>query len=542
MLNKKGWLILAVFVFGIQAVVFQDKYFEIIKNMEIYTNVYKELNKSYVDEIDPSELMRTGVDAMVKSLDPFTNYISSTQVEQYRIQNQGRYEGLGIKVIIIDGEITVAQIIEGSPANLAGVEVADRIVQINNEQIKGLTLDEVNKIMEGSPKSNLEFIIQRPGEKDEKQLIVSRDEYNISNVPVAELVKDDFAYINLTTFTENATSNIRSAITKLKKENPSIKGIILDLRNNGGGLLKEAIGISNLFVEKDSDIVATKGKIVELDKNYKAMLDPYDPDTPIAVLINDRSASASEIVSGVIQDYDRGILIGQRSYGKGLVQQTVDVGYSNKIKLTTAKYYIPSGRCIQSVRYENGEPVTIPKEERTAFKTKNNRTVYDGGGVAPDVIMDRAPKIPLIEALNQQHMIFKYVTQYLAKNPTIEHELSYAFTEYDAFLSFLKKNDFKYVSKGMKTLMDLETELIENGLDQSTNKSLLDIKNQIATFETSSFEKHKNEIIDAIEEEIITRKFFEKGRIRRSLNEDVEINKAIQLLSDKEAYTQIISK
>ena len=348
---KYGLLAIAVLLIGASATIAtNDKYFEIVKNIEIFSNVYKELNKNYVEDIDPGQLMRIGIDAMVSSLDPFTNYISESQVESYRINAQGRYEGLGILVGSIDKSVTITDVTEGGPADEAGLKVADLILEVNGVNVVGKSDEEVNQIMRGAAGTNVDIKVKRPTTNKTLDVSVARDQFNSPNVPVYEILDGNIAYVSLTTFTQDASKNITKALKKLEKQtDEEFEGIILDLRSNGGGLLREAIAVSNIFIDKNSPIVSTKGKVRDRDQSYDTRVDPYDTETPLTVLINKKSASASEIVSGVMQDYDRGVLIGQRSYGKGLVQNTQEVGYNSRVKLTTSKYYIQSGRCIQSL-------------------------------------------------------------------------------------------------------------------------------------------------------------------------------------------------
>lgn len=518
----------------------QDKYFEIIKNVELFTNVYKELNEEFVDEIDPSELMRTGIDAMVGSLDPFTNFITSSQYERYRIERQGKYEGIGIIVRYVDGLVTVAELAEGGPAQKAGLVVGDQIVSINNESVRNKKAEEVNQIMRGAPGSNIALKLIRPGAEDQFDLTISRDEYDVPNVPVFEMISGNIAYVKLTTFTEDAGKNVKNALVNLKKDH-DVKGIILDLRYNGGGLLREAVALSNVFIEKDNHIVSTRGKVIENDRSYNTLKDAFDSSTPLAVLINNKSASASEIVSGTIQDYDRGVILGQRSYGKGLVQNYKKIGYNSQMKLTTAKYYIHSGRCIQSVKYENGEPVDIPLEKRSEFKTNNGRIVHDGGGVLPDIILDKKQESDFVSALEKQGVIFKFVTNYLLKNPKVEDEKTYTFSAYDEFVNYAKKSDFIFEKKSEAIINDLKAQLKEENLSANTEKQINGLLAVLENDKKDDFIEFKDVIIRKIEDDIITRTFFEKGKIRRNLRHDHEVQEAVKVLKDASRYAEILN-
>ncbi len=536
-------LVILCLGFGISAkLVNNDKYFEIIKNIEIYSNVYKELNKNYVEDIDPSVLMRTGIDAMVGSLDPFTNYISETQVVRYQLNTQGRYEGIGILVGNINGEVTITEVTEGGPAQIAGIKAADKILAINGSSVIGKSDDEVNQIMRGAPGTDIQIRVERPGEDKPLDMNVSRDQVNIPNVPVAELLDGDIAYVSLTTFTQQAAANIEKALRKLQKELGSdLQGVVLDLRNNGGGLLREAIAVSNLFVDKGNLIVTTKGKVRERDKSYSTMKNGYNIEVPVTVLINKSSASASEIVSGVIQDYDRGVLIGQRSYGKGLVQNTQEVGYNSRVKLTTSKYYIPSGRCIQSVEYENGEPVDIEEAKRSKFKTINGRTVLDGGGVKPDVVIKKPAKSEFVQALMKDHMIFKYVTNYVLEHTSIDSAATYRFADYDKFVAFCKSKNYSFISKSEKAVEKLQKELNGISLEEKSSTAIESVKNLIAEDKADDYAEHKDVLIDLIEEEIIGRYYYQRGKILNNLNSDPEVQEAISILRDTDRYDAILN-
>ncbi len=541
---KYGILALVILLVGASAtIVTNDKYFEIVKNIEIFSNVYKELNKNYVEDIDPGQLMRIGIDAMVSSLDPFTNYISESQVESYRINAQGRYEGLGILVGTVDKAVTITDVTEGGPADEAGLKVADRILSVNGVNVIGKSDEEVNQIMRGAAGTNVKMSVERPTTKKKINVSVARDQFNSPNVPVYEILDGNIAYVSLTTFTQDAAKNIKSALMKLENEaEEEFEGIILDLRDNGGGLLREAIAVSNLFVDKGKLIVSTKGKVRDRDQAYETRQDPYNTTAPLTVLINKKSASASEIVSGVMQDYDRGVLIGQRSYGKGLVQNTQEVGYNSRVKLTTSKYYIPSGRCIQSVEYENGEPVDIPDDKRSPFKTTTGRTVLDGGGVSPDIKLEEPNKSDFVKALLKEKVIFKYATSFVAQHDSIEAADQYRFKEYDKFVKFVKDSGFDFVSKSDKNLELLVKELEKTGLTSETESSITSIKNVINKDKADDFNENKEILIDLIEEEIINRYYYQKGKIRSSLNSDVEIKKAISIMRNASEYAKILGK
>ncbi|NRB63813.1 MAG: S41 family peptidase [Saprospiraceae bacterium] len=387
----------------------------------------------------------------------------------------------------------------------------------------------------------MNITVERPGIEAPIQITLTRGEINVPNVPYAGLIgtNADIAYVNLSTFTQRAGRNVGNAIRKMKIENPQIQGIVLDLRGNGGGLLSEAVNLSNLFIGRDEIVVTTKGKMKEWDRSFKTRNASLDEELPLVVLINDRSASASEIVSGVIQDYDRGVLVGQRSYGKGLVQNTKDIGYNAKIKLTTAKYYIPSGRCIQSVEYENGEPVDIPDYKRAIFKTRNGRDVLDGGGVAPDVKLDRKDNDPIIQSLVQNNLIFDFVTEYANSITIPDTVIDLQFDDYSAFLTFIADKSVQYETQTEKLMDNLSDAAKEEGYD--INSQLSELERQIKTKQMAIIKAKEDVIIDLIEKELAGRYFYQEGKVRIGLRNDAEVQEAIKLLKNQEAYQNILN-
>jgi carboxyl-terminal processing protease len=363
---------------------------------------------------------------------------------------------------------------------------------------------------------------------------------SVPNVPYSGMVSDNVGYVALTTFTREAGRNVGNALKKLKEENENLKGIILDLRGNGGGLLAEAVNVSNVFIPKSSLIVTTKGKVKDWDRSFKTLNKPIDEDINLAVLINHGSASASEIVSGVIQDFDRGVLIGQRSYGKGLVQNTRDIGYNSKVKMTTAKYYIPSGRCIQSVEYMEGEPADIPDDKRAKFKTQNGRQVLDGGGVSPDIIIDEDADSDILKTLSNKHLIFKFVTEFVLKNESVSSVEEFNFTDWDGFVQYLAKNNFDYNTESEKLLKELKGQAEKDGYIVTADIETLE--NKIIEAKKNDLNNNKEAIIDMIEKEIASRYFYEKGKIEIGLRNDIEIKQAVSLLNNDTEYKKALNK
>jgi carboxyl-terminal processing protease len=517
-----------------------DKYFEMIKNLEIFTDLYMELNTNYVDELDPGRLMRTGIDAMVGSLDPYTNYISESDIEGYRFQVEGKYRGIGAEMEKIGDYLVITELYKDQPADQAGLKPGDRILAVDGQDAKGRSREQLEDILRGFPGTTARIQIQRPGESSPSTLTLTRGDVQVPNVPYYAEIEGDVGYVNLTTFTQDAAANVRRAIAELKAENPDLKGIVLDLRWNGGGLLREAVDIVGIFVERGQPVVSTRGNVKEWSKAYQTTVQPLDTEMPVAVLINKRSASASEIVSGALQDLDRAVIIGQRSYGKGLVQNVMDLDYNSKVKITTAKYYIPSQRCIQSVEYENGEPVDIPDERRAKFKTQAGRTVLDGGGIAPDIRLDALTDEGIVKAIvEEEYLLFDYVTEWTLDHPAIDSVESFRFTEFDDFEAYLAQRDFSYVSPAERELRAALEEAKAEGLDVEAEFAALQAR--IDAIQADELRKHEKELIDMIEKEIAGRYFYKVGTVRMGLRNDAEVAEAVRILNDPAAYQRILS-
>ena len=516
-----------------------DKYFEIAKNIEIFANVYKEINANYVDETDPSKLMKAGIDAMLNTLDPFTNYISEVQIENYRLAIEGKYNGIGARAKKIGDYVTITEVYKDYPAFKAGLQIGDQVLAVNGLDAKGKDSEDLYQIMRGMPKSEVQVTIMRPGSKEKLNLKLVRDEVNIPNVPYSGMVNENIGYIILNTFTENAGKNVQDAFKKLKAENPGLKGIIFDLRENGGGLLHEAVNVCNTFLPQGQLIASTRSKIRETDQSYKTNSNAVDELIPLVILINKNSASASEIVSGTMQDLDRGVLIGQISYGKGLVQNTKDVGYNAKVKLTISKYYIPSGRCIQSSKYENGVKVHLPDSLRSAFKTRNGRVVYDGGGVDPDIEMKEADHPEIVQKILDQNMLFNYCTDYSLKNPPPADPKTYRFNEVEDFINYLKKNQFDDLSPLEMKLKELETEA-QKSKTKELDQEIAAIKKDLNEKQWLDIEEHKELLRNLIEEELTGRVFYEGGRLLCRLQHDPLVKEAISVLNNTNRYQSIL--
>jgi carboxyl-terminal processing protease len=518
----------------------QSRYFDISKNLEIFAKAYKEINHSYVDELDPGKLMRQGMDAMLGGLDPFTNYISETDVEGYRIQSDGKYNGVGASGKQIGDYVVITDIYENSPAQKAGLKVGDMLLSIDGQSAKGRTEAQVTSFLRGFPGTEAELVVRRPGETKDLKIKLKREEVIIPNVPHSGMVAKDIAYINLTVFTQDAARNISEAFRDLKNKNPEMKGLILDLRENGGGLLNEAVHIINLFVPKGELAVSMRGKVPEWDQTFKTLETPVDTEIPVVILVNKHSASASEVVSGGLQDMDRAVVMGQRTYGKGLVQNTRELGYNARIKLTTAKYYTPSGRCIQSVRFKNGEPVDIPEAERGQFRTRKGRIVFDGGGIKPDVVLPRDTNSGVVKALLDQNVIFDYVTEWALKNPKPDSIETFNFSDWEGFVRFTAAKKFDYETHSEKKLKELRELVQREGLPLEADLNSMDQK--IKNDKKDDLTQKKALIIREIEQEIIGRYFFERGKVRKQLKNDPEVEAAVKLLNTPTEYKKILGQ
>ncbi|MFT7121880.1 MAG: carboxyl-terminal processing protease [Neolewinella sp.] len=533
-----GVAILAFLVFTAATVnPVNDKFFEIMKAIEVYTNVYKEVNTYYVDDIEPNKLMRTGIEAMVSSLDPYTNYISETDVELARLRQSGKFQGIGAKIEYIEGLPTILTLYKDQPADKAGIKTGDRLLEIDGRQTAGYNREQLEEIMRGFPGTTMEITVERPG-VGKKNLELLRGDVSIPNVPYSGMLANDVGYVALTTFTQQAAKNVRDAVVALRADNPEMKGVVIDLRNNGGGLLNEAVDIVNIFVPKNELIVTTKGKVRDWDRSYKTKGNPLDLELPVAVLINDRSASASEIVSGSLQDLDRAVLIGQRSYGKGLVQNIMETGYGSRVKITTAKYYIPSQRCIQAIEYRDGKPFDIPAAERAVFKTRSGREVLDGGGVAPDINLPVLGGKAITQGLLDEFVIFDFVNEWVTTHETIDSVADFRFQDWAKFEAFLQRGDYEYTSKAEKALETALEQAKEEGF--KVTEQLMAVQAQVEKEQLAAIQSYKAEIVSIIEKEIAGRYYYQRGEVQMGLRNDREVQEAISVLNDPERYAKLL--
>jgi carboxyl-terminal processing protease len=517
------------------------RFFDIAKNLDIFATLFKEVNTYYVDEVTPSKLMRSGIDAMLKSLDPYTNYIPEDDIEDFRTMTTGQYGGIGANIgKRADGKTIVQLPYEGYPAQKAGLLAGDEIVEIDDVNIEKKSASEVNKLLRGAANKAVKLDVRRFGTDKLLAVEIIRDKIQIENVPYYGMVTADIGYLQLAGFTMEAGREVRTAIGKLKEL--GARKIIFDLRDNPGGLLNEAVNISNLFVPKGNDIVSTKGKLQERNRVYKALDEPLDLETPLVILTSSTSASASEIVAGVMQDYDRAVLIGERTFGKGLVQETRPLSYNSQLKVTTAKYYIPSGRCIQAIDYshrnEDGSLGKIPDSLRVAFKTAAGRVVYDGGGVSPDIEVKEKEPSDIAKTLEAQGYIFDFATRYRVSNPSIaktkEFQLSDA--DYQLFVAFLADKDVSYSTSVEQTVEDLIKKAKDDKHFEDIKSDIALIKKKISHNKANDLLRFKPEIREMLEQEIASRYYFQKGVIEASFDDDENILAAINVLNSPDKF------
>lgn len=549
-LNRKikSWSIALLLLAGTSlSFSFKDEFFEISRNIDIFVSMYRELDMYYVDEIKHGEIMKNGIDAILESLDPYTNYIPESEIEDYRFMTTGQYGGIGSMIGQKGDYVVVTDPYEGFPAQKADLRAGDVILEIDGKSVKGKKTDEISKILKGQPDTQVKLLIRRPGEANTIEKTITRAEIKINSVPYFGMLDDEVGYIKLTGFTENASQEVKTALLELKNKN-NAKSIVLDLRGNPGGLLNEAVDIVNLFVDRGIEVVTTKGKVKEWDKSYKAQNAPVDTQIPLVVLVNSGSASASEIVSGSIQDLDRGIVIGQRTFGKGLVQTTRPLSYNSQLKVTTAKYYIPSGRCIQALDYshrnEDGSVGKVPDSLVTLFKTKKGRVVADGGGVSPDLAIDPEELSNITQSLLTKQLIFDYATEYRSKNPTIAPAKTFKLTdaEYDAFVAWLSDKEYDYITDSEKSLDKLKEIAIKEEYFDGMKVEFEALKKTLIHDKEADLKKFKREILELLQDEIVSRYYYQKGRIENAFGYDPDVVKAVEALRDKAVFDKIMSK
>jgi carboxyl-terminal processing protease len=519
-------------------------YFEITKNIRIMSAVYDKLNAYYVDEPQPGELMKKAIDAMLQSLDPYTVYIPQSNIEDYRYMTTGQYGGIG-SLIQSHGEyIVISEPYEGSPAQKAGLKAGDILLEVDGKSVVGKTVSEMSAFLKGGAGTELTVKFKR--EEEIKTVTFKREEIKVPDVPYYGMIDENIGYVKLNSFTNTASTEVGKALRSLK-DSSGMKQLIFDLRGNGGGLLHESVNIVNFFVSKGELIVSTKGRIEEINREYKTTNLPYDLNMPVVVLIDDYSASASEIVSGSLQDLDRAVIIGQTSYGKGLVQQTKDIEFGSMVKLTVAKYYTPSGRCIQKLDYshknKDGKAEEIPDSVLVSFKTRNGREVKDGRGVDPDIKIETPYFSVLTTELIKNHHIFDFATLYYRTHSAISSPKKFNLTEeeYADFKNFVMKKEVDYTTNSKDGLKQLVKIAEEEKYYEDSKKEFEALMKKLTPNLESDLERYKEEIIAILEEEISSRYYYSKGRIIIALRHDEDITEAVKVLNDKDKYASILA-
>jgi len=540
-MKKKIIIPIIALIIGVSSVSFKSDFFEIAKQIEIFTDLFKELNMNYVDETNPADLMDSAIEGMLADLDPYTKYWTEQEVEDARINKSGDYSGIGATVRSQKDKMIIIEPRKGYPADKAGLKAGDEILKIGDITVADVEGDP-GDLLKGAPNSQVEITYTRQGKI--ASTTIKRSAVEIDAVPFSKLIDDNTGYIVLTKFNQKASAQVKQALVNLKSEGAT--KIILDLRGNGGGLLSEAINICNLFLPKGSLITTTKSVVKKYNKKYITKQEPVDTEIPLVVLVNGRSASASEIVSGGLQDYDRAVVVGARTFGKGLVQRPKPLTYGTSVKITISRYYTPSGRCIQALDYwnrdEEGNAVRTDKEDYNEFTTKNGRTVYDGGGVLPDIQISSATLSPITTALLKDNAIFEYATKYYYKNQYSDMtEFNWNTSDYQDFKSFLKTSGFSYETDTEKAFKKALDQAKEDNLESDVKASYTQLNNAILKAKEKAIDDHKDQIENLLIDEIVKRYFYRSGLYEYQLINNKEIKEAMAVLDDSKRYRKILN-
>ena len=519
--------------------------FEISKNIEIYVDVMRQLNQNYADNIQPGDLNKTAIDAMLRKLDPYTIYVPESQLEDFELMTKGEYGGIGALIQKQDEFVVITEPYEGFPAEKAGLRAGDKIIAIDGEAAEGKNSGQVSEKLKGTPGTDIVITVQSYGQTEQRDVTLVREKVKIPNIPYYGMLNENIGYVSLIQFNQNSAAEVRKAYAELKSNN-DMTGFVLDLRGNGGGLLNEAVDIVNMFVPKGTKVVTTRGKLKENVQEHKTRNSPVDTKIPVVVLVNENSASASEIVAGAIQDLDRGVVIGERTFGKGLVQNVVPLPYNSKIKITVAKYYIPSGRCIQAIDYfdknANGRPDKIPDSLITAFETKGGRTVYDGGGIEPDIKLAPMQFSQITGDLYAQNYLFNYVNEFCLIHDSIAAPADFEITEemYIEFKEWIEGQDFNYKTETENMVESMRGSAEREGYLAAIQPLLDSLDQAIVEDKKHDIERNKDEISELIRLETVTRYYYQKGKLIATLKDDPDIDKAIEVTTDKTLYSSIL--
>lgn len=522
----------------------QEDYFEMNKAIEIFGSVFKNLHSNYVDEINSGDLVKTAIDAMLSKLDPYTNFYPESDIENVKLQLLGQYGGIGALIHAQGNKILISEPYENLPAHKAGLKAADVILKIDGESCEGKTVSQVSEKLRGQAGTDVRLTMERDGKQFEKT--IKRQEIQLPNVSYYSMLGNQTGYIKLDEFTKDAGKNVLEAYKKLKAQGAN--KLVLDLRGNGGGLLNEAVNIVNIFVDKGQTVVSKKAKNTEKNVTFKTTQKAFDADVPLVVLIDAYSASASEIVAGSLQDLDRAVIVGQRSFGKGLVQTVIPLIYNTQMKVTESKYYIPSGRCIQAIDYanrdENGRATKIPDSLKTAFKTKNGRTVYAGSGIEPDVYIEPVYASNIAISLISKSICFNYATEFVKKHPTIAPAKDFVLTDeiYEDFVNFIKDKDYSYTTASEKAVEELLSTAEKDKVSPQTIDEIKRAKDLLMADKQNDIYKFKDEIKELLKSEIVSRYYYQKGRTEVALKNDTELDRSVEILNNTKEYKKILSK
>jgi carboxyl-terminal processing protease len=523
----------------------QSNGFEEIKSMELMDLIFQQLETNYVDEIKPGEMSKTAIDAMLKQLDPYTVYYHESNMEDYRMMTTGQYGGIGALIRKMGEYTFIAEPYEGKPAQLSGAIAGDKILSIDGKDMKGKPSDEVSDALRGPKGSTIELKVERAGQ--EKTISITRDEIKLADVPYFGMLNNGTTgYIKLNGFTQTASAEVISAYGKLKQQ--GMTSLVLDLRGNGGGLLIEAVKIVNVFVKKGQTVVTTKGRIPEENRTYSTSADALDLTIPLVVLVDGGSASASEIVSGSLQDLDRAVIIGENSYGKGLVQRTFDLKYGSKIKLTISKYYTPSGRCVQRLEYYDKEledkPKAIADSLLKTFTTANGRKVIDGRGIEPDIVVEKDDYSRLLLMLVSNNVIFNFATDYQRSHESIAPAKTFKLSpeDYAAFKAYALKQEFTYSTASEEQLQRMKKTAEDEGYFEDIKSDYEQLLSKVTPSKERDLDKFKDEISEILSSEIVSRYYYQNGRAEQAFQFDKDIQKAIEVLSDIKRVNTILGK
>ncbi|MEI6576969.1 MAG: S41 family peptidase [Bacteroidota bacterium] len=544
--NKSLIGLLLVLIFSPVFVRAQDQdLFEISKNLDVFTSLYKQIDLNYVETVKPGELMKTGIDAMLATLDPYTNYIPESEIEDYRFMTTGQYGGIGATIHKKGDFLFISEPYKNSPADKAGLIAGDKVLEINGTSTRNRSVDDASNFLRGQPGNAIKLLVQR-GESKPYEINLNRENIQVENIPYFGMLDDHIGYLKMNGFTQNSGNEVKETLMKLKSQG-KLKALVFDLRGNGGGLLNEAVNIANLFIDRDQLIVSTKGRLASANISYKTMMPAADKDIPLVFLVDKNSASASEILAGTMQDLDRAVIIGQRSYGKGLVQNVLPLSYNSQVKVTVAKYYIPSGRCIQAIDYSHkdaeGNFGKIPDSLITAFKTKSGRIVYDGGGIEPDVYLSPNRYSDIVQNLLSKYLIFDFATKFKTQHDSISGPRDFKVTDvvYNDFVSFVKDKGYDdFVTPAEASLEEMKKNAEKENDFAPIQEDYLKLKQKIAQLRTQSIYDHKAEISKLIRDEIVTRYYYERGRVEASLAADPAVMKAKETLDNEPYYKGIL--